>query len=81
MATVTKPTNREVRVGDRVKLIGNHRFAGFAGTYITDRVFYNGGDPIPVVKLSHCGTKLETLVHDPKNQMRKLESEIRATHR
>jgi hypothetical protein len=72
MANATESAAEKAHVGDHVKLIGSHRFAGFTGTYITDRVFYNGGGPIPVVKLSHCGTKVETLVHDPKNQMRKL---------
>ena len=59
------------RVGDRVKLIGTHRYAGFSGVYLADRAFYEGGGTVPVVKLNHQGTTIETWVHDPERQMRK----------
>jgi len=73
MANATEPAAEKAHVGDHVKLIGSHRFAGFTGIYVADRVFhYLGGDPIPVVKLRHCGTDVDAWVHDPKNQMRKL---------
>lgn len=59
------------RVGDRVKLIGSHRFAGFEGVYVADRKFWSEGEPLPVVKIVHRGTEVTTWVHDSETQMRK----------
>lgn len=56
------------RVGDRVKLTGTHRFAGFTGTYLADRKTFAG--TCPVVKLDHTGE--ETPVLDKGRQMKKL---------
>jgi hypothetical protein len=56
------------QLGDRVKLCGNHRFAGFTGTYFTDRKTFAGF--CPIIRLDHTGE--ETPVIDPGRQMRKL---------
>lgn len=66
-----KQNEEKPKVGDRVKLIGSHRFAGFEGIYIADRKFWSEGAPIPYVKVIHRGMEVETWVHDAANQMRK----------
>lgn len=59
------------RLGDRVKLIGNHPRAGCTGVYFTDRAVYKGGELYPVVRLDNGPRKDETFVMDPDRQMRK----------
>jgi hypothetical protein len=56
--------------GDRVKLCGNHRYAGRTGVYIADRAFYFEGEERPIVRIDY--TREETFVADPERQMRKL---------
>jgi hypothetical protein len=69
------------RVGDRVKLLGNHRYAGHSATYLTDRNFYESGQAYPVVKVDNyqevgdrnlIKDRGEVFVMDPEHQMRKL---------
>lgn len=69
------------RVGDRVKLLGNHRYAGHSAKYLCDRVFYESGEMYPVVivdKWELVGDQNlkkdrgEVFVLDPERQMRKL---------
>lgn len=60
------------RVGDRVKLVGDHGNAGSVGVYIADRAFYEGGDTLPVVRIEGLNSRFEVFVRDPDNQMRKL---------
>ncbi|MGA3295256.1 MAG: hypothetical protein ABSE45_14905 [Candidatus Acidiferrales bacterium] len=60
----------EPKIGDRVKLCGGHRWAGYSGTYIADREFYFQGESRPVVKIDN--TREEVFVSDPETQMRKL---------
>lgn len=55
------------KIGDRVKLRGSHRYAGFTGVYIRDAPFM--GRKLPVVRIDSDGMK--TMVIDPDNQMRK----------
>jgi hypothetical protein len=55
--------------GDRVKLFGNHRWAGYTGIYIGDRPGTLFGSK-PIVKIEQTGD--ETIVFDPDNQMRKI---------
>ncbi|HEY0701162.1 MAG TPA: hypothetical protein VGD60_00195 [Candidatus Acidoferrales bacterium] len=37
--------------GDRVKLLGHHRYAGYTGKYIGDRENYENGASVPWVRL------------------------------
>lgn len=60
--------NDKPRLGDRVKLFGNHRWAGYTGVYFTDRKSESGRQ-VPYVRIDSNGT--ETIVMDPENQMRK----------
>jgi hypothetical protein len=56
--------------GDRVKLTGGHRFAGYTAIYLADKEFPFGGKR-PWVRLE-SGTCEECWVNDPETQMRKL---------
>lgn len=58
------------RAGDRVKLTGGHRFAGYTAVYLADKQFPFGGIR-PWVRLE-SGTCEECYVPDPETQMRKL---------
>lgn len=58
------------RIGDRVKLTGGHRFAGYTAIYLGDKPFPFGGKR-PWVRLE-SGTCEECYVSDPETQMRKL---------
>lgn len=54
--------------GDRVKLIGSHKYAGYEGLYLSDSL-YIGGVIRPKVKL--VGLGIVTFVSEPERQMRK----------
>jgi hypothetical protein len=60
------------RPGDRVKLCGNHRRAGYCGVYLCDRQFYAEGASSAVVKIDY--THEEVFVLDPDRQMKKVNS-------
>ena len=70
MSSTAMDFEERPRLGDRVKLIGNHSHAGAQGVYIGDRAYYDGGALLPVVKLP--GIIEPVSVADPDNQMRKL---------
>lgn len=70
MSSTAMDFEERPRVGDRVKLIGNHSHAGSQGIYIADRAYYEGGELYPMVKLP--GLRDWVRVEDPDNQMRKL---------
>jgi hypothetical protein len=61
--------NPKPQPGDRVKLIGTHKYAGWTGIYLYDAG--EKGKMLPKVKLWKIGTV--TSVPDPENQMRKLD--------
>lgn len=71
-ATASNLEGDRPKAGDRVKIIGSHRYAGFAGVYLADRAYYEGGDLLPVVKLDRGGETIETFVHDAERQLRKI---------
>jgi hypothetical protein len=54
--------------GDRVKLIGTHKYAGWTGVYLHDEDHL--GYMVPKVKIWKIGTIV--FVVDPDTQMRKL---------
>lgn len=56
-------------VGDRVKLIGSHRYAGWTGVFVYTKPSGSGRE-VPYVKLDQNGHT--TIVFDPETQMRKL---------
>jgi hypothetical protein len=58
------------RIGDRVKLMGSHKWAGYSGTYITDREYFFAGSTRPVVRIDN--TRKEVFVGDPETMWRKL---------
>lgn len=60
---------RKPRIGDRVKLAGGHRFAGYTAIYVADRPFPFAGTR-PWVKIERTGD--ECYVSDPETQMRKI---------
>jgi len=77
---VAESLEEKPRPGDRVKLIGYHRWAGHYGKYLFDREFYSGGEGYPVVKIDNYESigdralirdRGETIVLDPEKQMRK----------
>ena len=68
-AEPAEPERDRPRVGDRVKLFGNHRWAGHTGVYVFDRPA-DSGITKPYVRIDNDGT--ETVVFDPENQMRKV---------
>jgi len=66
----TKTCEEKPRIGDRVKLTGGHRFAGFTAVYLDDKQFPLGGIR-PWVRIEGR-TQKECYVPDPETQMRKL---------
>lgn len=77
---VAESLEEKARPGDRVKLIGNHRWAGHYAKYLYDGQFYESGQGYPVVRVENyesVGDKAlvrdrgETFVLDPERQMRK----------
>lgn len=62
--------DQKPRPGDRVKLIGSHRFAGYTAIYLADRPFPFDGVTRPWVKIEP--TEKECYVPDPETQMRKI---------
>jgi hypothetical protein len=67
-AIANTPQDESPKPGDRVKLFGNHRWAGYTGIYLGDRDGTVNGKK-PIVKIDLTGD--ETVVFDPENQMRK----------
>ncbi|MGH7936665.1 MAG: hypothetical protein ACREF8_06620 [Chthoniobacterales bacterium] len=57
------------KIGDRVKLCGNHRYAGYSGVYIRDTPFM--GRSLPLVRVTDGGVNVKTMVIDPEKQMKK----------
>jgi len=68
LGQVAMSEQEKPKQGDRVKLIGTHKYAGYTGFYLDDRDYC--GRKLPVVKVWELGTL--TFVLDPENQMRKL---------
>lgn len=68
MSEVTAGDDRP-RPGDRVKLFGNHRWAGYTAVYLADRETPSGAKK-PIVKVEL--RDVESVVMDPERQMRKL---------
>jgi hypothetical protein len=63
-----EPKSTAPQPGDRVKLIGTHKYSGFQGLYVADAYYL--GQLRPKIKVAELGTI--TFVTDPENQMRKL---------
>ena len=57
------------RIGDRVKLVGGHHFAGRTGDYIADQPLL--GRSVPIVRVEIGGVRVRTAVLEPETQMRK----------
>jgi len=55
--------------GDRVKLTGGHRFAGYTGKYVGDHVYPFGGKR-PAVRIDTTGEL--TYVNYPETEMKKI---------
>jgi hypothetical protein len=57
--------------GDRVKLLGNHTYAGYIGKVCVERKPTPSGS-LPMVEVDVQGQKVTIVVADPDRQMRKI---------
>jgi hypothetical protein len=57
--------------GDRVKLIGNHKYAGYLGKVCVERKTTPAGS-LPMVEVDLHGERVTVVVADAERQMRKI---------